>query len=81
MPPPAICTHHSPMLRSGGYEKPLIQAAERGDAEAQFNLAVMYENGLVDNRYVAEGNLARFAWQITLIRQREDQRRFRPCAL
>ena len=34
----------------------LIQAAERGNAEAQFNLAVMYENGLVDSRYVAEGN-------------------------
>jgi len=37
-------------------KKHLIQAAERGDAEAQFNLAVMYENGLVDSRYVAEGN-------------------------
>lgn len=37
-------------------KKHLIQAAERGDAEAQFNLAIMYENGLVDSRYVAEGN-------------------------
>ena len=36
----------------------LIQAAERGNAEAQFNLAIMYENGLVDSRYVAEGNHA-----------------------
>ena len=34
----------------------LIEAAERGNAEAQFNLAVMYENGLVDSRYVAEGD-------------------------
>jgi len=34
----------------------LIQAAERGNAEAQFNLAIMYENGLVDSRYVREGN-------------------------
>jgi len=34
----------------------LIQAAERGNAEAQFNLAIMYANGLVDSRYVAEGN-------------------------
>jgi TPR repeat protein len=34
----------------------LIEAAERGNAEAQFNLAIMYENGLVDSRYVAEGN-------------------------
>jgi TPR repeat protein len=37
-------------------QKHLIQAAERGDAEAQFNLAVMYENGLFDSRYVAEGS-------------------------
>lgn len=36
----------------------LIQAAERGNAEAQFNLAIMYENGLVDSRYVVEGNHA-----------------------
>jgi TPR repeat protein len=34
----------------------LIQAAERGNAEAQFNLAVMYENGALDSRYVAEGS-------------------------
>jgi hypothetical protein len=34
----------------------LIQAAERGNAEAQFNLAIMYENGLIDSRYVAEGD-------------------------
>jgi TPR repeat protein len=37
-------------------EKHLIQAAERGDAEAQFNLAIMYANGLLDSRYVAEGS-------------------------
>ena len=37
-------------------QKHLIQAAERGDAEAQFNLAVMYENGVLDSRYVAEGS-------------------------
>jgi TPR repeat protein len=37
-------------------KKHLIQAAERGDAEAQFNLAVMYENGVLDSRYVAEGS-------------------------
>jgi hypothetical protein len=34
----------------------LIEAAERGDAEAQFNLGVMYENGLLDTRYVIEGD-------------------------
>ena len=37
-------------------EKHLLQAAERGDAEAQFNLGVMYENGLDDSRYVVEGS-------------------------
>ena len=36
-------------------QKHLIQAAERGDAEAQFNLAIMYENGVLDSHYVAEG--------------------------
>jgi TPR repeat protein len=37
-------------------EKHMIQAAERGDAEAQFNLAIMYANGLLDSRYVREGS-------------------------
>jgi len=37
-------------------KKHLIQAAERGDAEAQFNLAIIYENGLLDSRYVTEGS-------------------------
>jgi TPR repeat protein len=37
-------------------KKHLIQAAERGDADAQFNLAIMYANGLLDSRYVAEGS-------------------------
>ena len=37
-------------------EKHLLQAAERGDAEAQFNLAVIYENGLDDSRYAVEGS-------------------------
>lgn len=37
-------------------EKHLVQAAERGDAEAQFNLGIMYENGLDDSRYFVEGN-------------------------
>jgi TPR repeat protein len=37
-------------------EKHLLQAAERGNAEAQFNLAVMYENGLDDSRYAVEGS-------------------------
>jgi TPR repeat protein len=31
-------------------DKHIIQAAERGDAEVQFNLAIMYANGLLDSR-------------------------------
>jgi len=34
-------------------KKHLLQAAERGNAEAQFNLGMMCENGLDDSRYVA----------------------------
>jgi TPR repeat protein len=34
----------------------LLQAARRGNAEAQFNLGMMYENGLDDSRYVIEGD-------------------------
>ena len=37
-------------------KKHLLQAAERGDAEAQFNLGVMHENGSDDSRYAVEGN-------------------------
>lgn len=37
-------------------KKHLIQAAERGDAEAQFNLAIMYENGALDSRYTNQGD-------------------------
>jgi TPR repeat protein len=37
-------------------KKHLLEAAERGDAEAQFNLAIMCENGLADSRYAVEGN-------------------------
>jgi hypothetical protein len=37
-------------------KKHLIEAAERGDAEAQFNLGIIYENGLNDSRYVDEDN-------------------------
>ena len=37
-------------------DKHLLQDAERGDAEAQFNLAVLYENGVADSRYVVEGD-------------------------
>lgn len=37
-------------------DKHIIQAAVRGNAEAQFNLAIMYANGLLDSRYVPEGS-------------------------
>ena len=37
-------------------DKHMIQAAERGDAEVQFNLAIMYANGLLDSHYVPEGS-------------------------
>ena len=37
-------------------KKHLLQAAERGDAEAQFNLGIMSENGLYDSSYAVEGN-------------------------
>jgi TPR repeat protein len=51
-------------------QKHLIQAAERGDAEAQFNLAVMYENGLFDSRYVAEGSRSEAArWLLAAAEQ------------
>jgi len=37
-------------------KKHLLEAAERGNAEAQFNLGVMCKNELDDNRYVVEGS-------------------------
>ena len=37
-------------------KKHLLQAAERGNAEAQFNLGIMCENGWDDSRYVVEGS-------------------------
>lgn len=37
-------------------EKHIAEAAERGDAEAQFNLGIICENGALDSRYVIEGS-------------------------
>lgn len=34
----------------------LIQAAERGNAEAQFNLSIMHENELMDSQYTVGGS-------------------------
>ena len=39
-------------------KKHLLQAAERGDAEAQFNLAIMCENDSDDSRYGIGGRRA-----------------------
>jgi TPR repeat protein len=48
-----------PRAKSDGVEKRLLQAAEAGDARAQCNLGVLYDNGLDDNGYVVEGNRPR----------------------
>ncbi len=51
-------------------EKHLLEAAERGDAEAQFNLSVMYENELLDSRYVPQGNRSEAArWLLAAAEQ------------
>lgn len=47
------------LTRSRGNDmKRLLHAAEKGDAGSQFNLAVLYGNGLDDNGRVAPGNRA-----------------------
>src|SRR6266404_3917125 len=45
-----------PRTKSDGVEKRLLQAAEAGDALAQCNLGILYDNGLDDNGYVVEGS-------------------------
>ncbi len=45
-----------PRARSDGVEKRLLQAAEAGDARAQCNLGILYDNGLDDNGHLVEGN-------------------------
>src|SRR5260370_11403669 len=45
-----------PRARSDGVERRLLQAAEAGNARAQCNLGILYDNGLDDNGYVVEGN-------------------------
>src|SRR5271170_3520656 len=45
-----------PRAKSDGVEKRLLQAAEAGDARAQCNLGILYDNGLDDNGYIIEGN-------------------------
>jgi uncharacterized protein len=45
-----------PRARSDGVEKRLLQDAEAGDAGAQYNLGILFDNGLDDNGYVVDGN-------------------------
>jgi TPR repeat protein len=45
-----------PRARGDGVETRLLQAAQRGDARAQCNLGVLYDNGLDDNGYLVEAN-------------------------
>lgn len=50
---------HARLTRSRGNDvKRLLHAAEKGDAGSQFNLAILYGNGLDDNGRVAPGNRA-----------------------
>src|ERR1051325_1884522 len=45
-----------PGQRTGGIEKRLLRAAEAGDAGSQYNLGILYDNGLDDNGYAVTGN-------------------------
>jgi TPR repeat protein len=42
--------------RAGGVEKDLLQAARGGNADAQCNLGILYDNGVDDNGRAVEGN-------------------------
>jgi TPR repeat protein len=44
-----------PRAKGDGVEKRLLQAAEAGDALAQCNLGILYDNGIDDNGYAVEG--------------------------
>jgi TPR repeat protein len=45
-----------PRAKGDGLEKRLLQAAEGGDARSQYNLGILYGNGLDDNGYAVEVN-------------------------
>src|SRR4051812_11459575 len=45
-----------PGQRTGGIENWLLRAAEAGDADSQYNLSILYDNGLDDNGYAVTGN-------------------------
>jgi TPR repeat protein len=51
-------------------DRQLLLAAEKGNAEAQFNLGVMYENGLDDTHYAVEGSrLEAMRWLLAAAEQ------------
>ena len=43
-----------PRAKGDGLEKRLLQAAEGGDARSQYNLGILYGNGLDDNGYAVD---------------------------
>ena len=45
-----------PGQQTGGIEKQLLRAAEAGNASSQYNLGILYDNGLDDNGYAVVGN-------------------------
>ena len=45
-----------PWARGDGLEKRLLRAAEEGNAKAQYNLGILYGNGLDDNGHAVEIN-------------------------
>src|SRR5947209_1041025 len=45
-----------PRAPGDGVEKRLLQAAEEGDAQSQYNLGILYDNGMDDNGYTVAGN-------------------------
>ena len=42
--------------RSNGLDKRLLQAAEAGDSASQYNLGILYDNGIDDNGHAFVGN-------------------------
>ena len=44
-----------PGQRTGGIEKQLLRAAEAGDAGSQYNLGILYDNGMDDNGNAVAG--------------------------
>ena len=45
-----------PGQRTGGIENWLLRAAEAGDADSQYNLGILCDNGMDDNEHPVAGN-------------------------